>query len=761
MNRNWPLYLVVGILWCASATRSDAVDIWMTTGNKSQLLKQQTDVLFQPGAGSGGTAINVIPTTTYQAIDGFGAAMTDSSAWLLDNELTAAQRDKLMRQLFSRESGIGLNYLRVPMGASDFTASNFYTYNDNPPSGTDELQQHFSIAHDEAYILPLLQQARALNPELKLMASPWSAPAWMKTNNSLTGGSLATQWESSYARYLAKFVQAYEANGLPIDTLTLQNEPLHTTNYPTMFMSATQQINLIKNHVGPLFAAEEIATKLLAYDHNWDNTDYPIQVLNDPDARQYLAGTAFHAYAGDVGAQTTVHNAHPDKDIYFTEISGGEWATNFADNLVWYYQNIIIGNTRNWGKSGLFWNLALDQNHNPHLNGCSNCRGVVTINNMTGAVAFNEEFYSLGQVTKAVQPGAVRINSAPTGSLNNVAFLNPDGSRVLIVLNPNSSSATARVIEEGKHFSFAIPGKSVATFLWTDGGAEFDNGGFDDGGFHVGGGSLDAWTVFGNTTGNVSAASEAVLAGDKSLKLFGQFSGAPNSAGVSQGITVVPGDELTATLSALVRSADSIAGTANYAEMKIEYYSQHGGLFGSPSYLGADQLLLADAATANDAWHGRQLVGIAPASAVEARLVLQFVQPGNQTGAVHLDSVAFGITDHIVLSGDYDANGVVDQLDYLVWQRTFGSTTKLGADGSGNGEVDAADYVVWRNSLGAIIEFNVGLALSVPEPSGLPLAVGGFLGMIGLKTLANYHSAVSPAHSGPVSRSLSRLRANP
>ena len=257
--------------------------MWVTTGDKSQLLKQQTDPLFQPGPGSGGTLISVIPTTTYQTIAGFGAAMTDSSAWLLQNELTTAQRDKLMRQLFSPESGIGMNYLRVPMGASDFTASGFYTYNDNPPGGTDEFQQHFSIAHDEAYIIPRLQQARTLNPELKLMGSPWSAPAWMKTNNSLLGGSLKTQWEAAYARYLAKFVQAYEAEGLPIDTLTLQNEPLHTTNYPTMSMSAAQQINLIKNHVGPHFAAEGISTKLLAYDHNWDNTDYPIQVLNDPD----------------------------------------------------------------------------------------------------------------------------------------------------------------------------------------------------------------------------------------------------------------------------------------------------------------------------------------------------------------------------------------------------------------------------------------------------------------------------------------------
>lgn len=733
MNRSIHLLSLACAIGCGLATPSGAVNVWVTTGDKSQLLKQQADVLFQPGTGSGGTAIGVVPTTTFQTIEGFGAAMTDSSAWLLQNELTAAQRDKLMRQLFSPTGGIGLNYLRVPMGASDFTASGYYTYNDNPPGGTDELQQHFSVAHDQAYIIPRLQQARALNPSLKLMASPWTAPAWMKTNNSLTGGSLMPQREAAFARYLAKFVQAYEAHGLPIETLTMQNEPLHTTNYPTMFMSAAQQINLVKNHVGPLFAAEGITTKLLAYDHNWDNTDYPIQVLNDPDARQFLAGTAFHAYAGNVAAQTTVHNAHPDKDIYFTEISGGDWATNFGDNLVWNFQNILIGNMRNWGKTALLWNLALDQNHNPHLNGCSDCRGVVTINNATGAVTFNEEFYSLGQVTKAVQPGAVRINSTATSGVNNVALINPDGSRVLIVLNPNSSPATARIIEAGKHINYSIPAKSVATFLWDDAGADFNNGGFDDGGFHLGGGSLDAWTTFGNTSGNVSAASEAVLAGDKSLKLYGQFTGISNVSGVSQGITVSPGDKVSAALQALVRSADGLAGTDNSAQMKIEYYSQHGGAFGSQSFLGDDELLVADASTAPDVWHNRQLLGVAPPGAVEARLVLQYLQPNNQGGAVHIDSVMFAISNATALTGDYDSNGVVNDLDYIVWKSTFGSIAQLDADGNKDGVVDAADYVVWRKHLGATLASLGTSTAIVPEPIALPMAIGGVMGLMGLR----------------------------
>jgi glucosylceramidase len=727
--------ILILALWSAAAYEAAAVNVWVTAGDKSQLLTQQSDFLFQPGTGTGGTPISVIPTTTYQTISGFGAAMTDSSAWLLQNKLTATQRDKLMRQVFSPQSGIGINYLRVPLGASDFTATNFYTYDDNPPGGTDEFQQQFTVAHDQAYIIPRLQQANQLNPDLKLMASPWSAPAWMKTNNSLQGGSLAAQWEGSYALYLAKSVEAYQAAGLPFDTITLQNEPLNTSNYPTMSMSAAQQVDLIKNHVGPLFASEGITTKVIAYDHNWDNTAYPLQVLGDADASPYVAGSAFHAYAGDVSAQTTVHNAYPNKDIYFTEITGGNWATNFADNIVWNFQNIFIGATRNWAKTALLWNLALDPNGNPHLNGCSGCRGVVTVDNSTGAITFNEEFYSLGQMTKVVQPNAVRIGSTTTSSLNTVAFLNPDGSQALVALNSSASATTIRVVENGQHFNYPIPAKSVVSFLWSDKGADFNNGGFDDGGFQQGGGSLDTWTVFGNSINNVSAATEAVLDGDRSLKLFGQFSGVANTSGVSQGITVSPGDLVHASLSALVRSADSIAGTSNLAQLKIEYYNQLGGVYGSASFLGETQLTLADGTTATDNWLERQLTGIAPAGAAEARIVLQFLQPSGQSGAVHIDHVSFGIVGPGHLAGDYNFDDVVDVRDYDVWRTSFGSSSDLSADGNKNGVVDAADYTVWKDNFGVTAAGNgAESAVNAPEPSGLVLIIGTALGAILFRT---------------------------
>jgi glucosylceramidase len=711
-----------------------AVDVWITTGDKTQLLKQQSDVVFQSGAGSGGSLISVAPTTTYQTMAGFGAAMTDSSAWLLQNKMSAAQRDKLMRQLFSPTAGIGLNYVRVPIGASDFTATGFYTYNDAPSGGSDDQQAQFSVAHDDAYIVPRLQQARQLNPALRLMASPWSAPAWMKTNNSLIGGSLAAQWEASYARYLKNFVQAYQQRGLPIDAITLQNEPLHTANYPTMSMSATQQARIIADHLGPLFAADGVAAKIVAYDHNWDNTAYPLEVLGNPAARPFVAGTAFHAYAGDVAAQSTVHNAYPDKDIYFTEISGGDWATDFGDNLVWNAQNIMIGGARNWAKTAILWNLALDQNGDPHSGGCDGCRGVVTINNATGAVTFNEEFFVLGQATKAVQPDAVRIGSTTSSAVNTVAFLNPDGSRALYAVNPHAGATTLRLYENGQHLLYSIPGKSIATFLWDAGGADFDNGSFDQGGYQQGGGSLDAWTIFGNSANNVAVTADAVLDGENSLKLCGQSNGSLNTSGVSQGISVSAGDRVRATANSLLRGADSIAGTENQVQMKVEFYSQYGAARDSTSFLSESSQTIADGGSAIDVWQSGQLVETAPAGAVEARLILQFVQPTGETGAVYLDDISFDV----VLPGDYNGDGRVDGSDLDVWRSDFGHAMPSRADGNGDGNVDGADFLFWQQHLGAAADVAKSVA-AVPECGARTLAC-----LSGLALAATRRSAPQP-----------------
>lgn len=701
----------------AAAVSAGAVDVWVTSGDRSNLLSQQPDVVFEPGVGAGGVAISIDATQRFQQIEGYGAAMTNSSAWLLQNRLTEPQRDRLMNDLFSSEDGVGLNYLRLAIGASDFTADGFYTYNDLPAGRTDPPQRGFSIDADRATILPSLADARAVNPELRLMGSPWSAPAWMKTSGSLIGGSLKPEWHASYATYLRRFVEAYAAEGQPIDTLTLQNEPLFTPDdYPGMSMPAAQQIDLVKNHVGPEFANAGLDTKLLAYDHNWDNTDYPISVLNDPDARQYLAGTAFHGYAGDVSAQSTVRDAHPDKAIYFTEITGGGFAPNFEDNLVWNARNLLIGGARNWGSTVLLWNLALDENSGPDQGGCEDCRGVVTIDSTTGDVTHNEEFFALAHASRFVQPGATRIGSNSIDNvLETVVFENPDGSRAMIALNPTGAPLQLRAIAQGEHFAYDVPGRSLATFVWeADDRADFANGGFELGGFHTTGGSLDAWLPWGVAGENVAVTTASAAEGDHALRLS-EPQGANGFSGVSQGITVEAGDQLAVDAEVRLPQAGSIGGTGNEVLMKIEYYDAYGGQFQSNRFLGQTELVVADGMTPVGDWLPRRLEATTPEGAVEARLVLVYARSGSEVGEVLLDNIRFSIVEP--LAGDFNRDGVVDAADYTVWR-----------DGV-PGESTQADYEAWRTHYAATggQPATTSNPAEIPEPAAACVALALWL----------------------------------
>ncbi|MCI2416348.1 glucosylceramidase [Saccharopolyspora sp. K220] len=439
------------------------VGVWVTTGDQSKLLQQEPNVEFGPDDGSE-TTVDVDDTVTHQTMDGFGASFTDSSAWLVANELDQARRDELMAKLFAPDTGIGLNMVRQPMGASDFAVNGDYTYDDTCCDLGD-----FSIAHDQEYIIPVLQQAKSLNPELKIMGTPWSPPAWMKTGDSLHGGSLKPESHGVFADYFVKYVQAYAAEGLPIDAITLQNEPHHeTTGYPSMRMDSGEQADVLKNEVGPKFAENGINTKILAWDHNWSESNYPIEVLNDPAAKQYAAGSAFHCYEGDVGAQNEVQQAHPDKGLWFTECSGGEWSPDFAENLKWQTQNLVIGTTRNWAKGVTFWNMALDQNHGPTNGGCADCRGVVTVDTNSGDVAYNVEYYVLGHASKFVRPGAQRIDSSSfSNDIESVAFKNPDGSIAVVALNASAQEKTFKVRHNGQSFRYTLPAGAVATFTWS------------------------------------------------------------------------------------------------------------------------------------------------------------------------------------------------------------------------------------------------------------------------------------------------------
>lgn len=464
---------------------------WVTTPDGAMKMSDRGAVDFRPG-GSDALTISIDPTRRYQAMDGFGASITDSSAYVL-SRLDGKTRAAAMRRLFSRTDGDGLSFLRQPMGASDFVASGFYTYDDLPAGRTDYGMTRFSIAHDRAQILPLLRQALALNPQLKVIGSPWSAPAWMKTNQSLIGGRLIDEPRiyAAYARYFVEFVRAYEQARVPVYAVTVQNEPQNRnpSGYPGMDLPVAQEAKLIQA-LGPALRAAGLHTKILGYDHNWSEhpgdiastppgedpeTEYPTDLLNS-SAGRWIAGTAFHCYSGDPSRQTALHDAFPDKGIWFTECSGSHGPSDppaqvFSDTLKWHARNLVLGVTRNWGRTVVTWNLALDPAGGPHLGGCDTCSGVVTVG-PGQTVTENAEYYTLGHLARFVRPGAVRIASTSfgttgwNGQIMDAAFRNPDGSTALVVHNENDDPRNFAVAQGGASFAYTLPGGALATFTW-------------------------------------------------------------------------------------------------------------------------------------------------------------------------------------------------------------------------------------------------------------------------------------------------------
>lgn len=439
------------------------VQWWLTTPNQSALLQQQTALRFGHAANAN-DIVGVDSTITYQSMDGFGYTFTGGSAYLMA-QLPEAQQNNLLNELFGQSgNSIGVNYLRVSIGASDL--SNFvFSYNDlNDPNATDEALANFSLAEDTKYLIPLLKKIIAIQPGIKILGSPWSAPVWMKTNKNSKGGSLKPEFYDAYARYLVKYIQAMQKEGITIDAITVQNEPLHDGNNPSMYMAAADQAIFIKNNLGPAFTSAGIKTKIIIYDHNCDLPDYPISILKDAEARKYINGSAFHLYAGDIGALSVVHAAFPEKDVYFTE----QWVggpSNFGGDLQWHIKNLIIGAPRNWSKTVLEWNLAADANYQPRTpGGCSNCLGAITIQNQT--VTRNVAYYIIGHASKFVPAGSKRIISFQASGLPNVAFLTPSGKKVLIVLNETNASKTFNIQFNNSITVATLPAGAVATYEW-------------------------------------------------------------------------------------------------------------------------------------------------------------------------------------------------------------------------------------------------------------------------------------------------------
>lgn len=465
--------------------------VWITTPDGAQKLNDAGTVSFSSTA-PGFETVVVDPSRRFQTMTGFGGSLTDSSATVL-MQLPPQARDAVLHQLFDPRTGDGLDFLRQPIGASDFVAGHDYTYDDMPAGRTDYAQQHFSIAHDATAILPLLRQAERIDPDLTVMATPWSPPAWMKTGDSLVGGRLIDDPRiyRSYALYLVKFVQAYQRAGVPVRYLTVQNEPQNRapSGYPGTDMSAAQEEKVIEA-LGPMLRAAGLHTQILGYDHNWaehpndiattppdeasDINDYPQELLASPASR-YLAGTAYHCYYGDPSAMTALHKEFPTKDIFFTECSGSQAddaSQTYADTLKFDARTLEIGATRNWAKTVVNWNLALDPSGGPHVGGCATCTGIVTIA-ADGTVTPDAEYYALGHLSRFVRPGAARIASTSfgtaswNGQIMDVAFANPDGSTVLVAHNENDNPQSFSVSENGQSFDYTLPGGALATFVWS------------------------------------------------------------------------------------------------------------------------------------------------------------------------------------------------------------------------------------------------------------------------------------------------------
>ncbi|HZH26496.1 MAG TPA: tetratricopeptide repeat protein [Azospirillaceae bacterium] len=454
----------------ASTTQAGAPGVWtwVTTTDAGRLLSPGPAVSVRTPDGSGAAPVLTIDDADLgQRIEGFGAALTESSAWLIQG-LAPPRRDELMTRLFDPARGIGLSYLRQPMGSSEFALSH-YSYDDLPRGEADPALARVSIDRERRYVIPLLRQARALNPQLRLMATPWTAPGWMKTSGSLLGGRLRADAYPAYAQYFVRVLEAFSAEGLAIDAVTVQNEPTTLPgDMPGMLMDTDEQAAFIGDHLGPALRAGGFKVRVLAWDDNLDRTDPARTLLNDPKAGRHLAGAAFHAYRGRPEAIAPLAADHPDRMFLISEGSSGTWETAFGTNLRHDIGRLIIPALRNGAAGVLKWNIALDPRHGPRTGGCSRCTGLVTIDPVTGGLQFNHDFFALGHFSKFIAPGArlVRSKTAGAATLQTVAALNPDGSLAVVLYNPERAEAAVDIRWRGLSAGVPVPAEAVMTLVW-------------------------------------------------------------------------------------------------------------------------------------------------------------------------------------------------------------------------------------------------------------------------------------------------------
>lgn len=447
------------------AQQTPDAQLWLTTVDRSALFAPQEPLLHFSAPQDPPESVVVNDLQQYQPIEGFGFALTGGSAQLL-MRMSPERRAALLKSLCSTEGdGIGVSYLRVSIGSSDMN-DHVYSYDDMPEGESDPELAHFSLAPDQADVIPVLKEILAIDPKIRILGSPWSAPAWMKTNDAVKGGALKHEDYAAYAQYLVKYVQGMNAQGISITAITVENEPLNPKNTPSMVVFAPEEDEFIGKYLGPAFATAGIKTEIQVYDHNPDVTSYPLSILGDPMAGKFVAGTAFHLYGGDASALTAVHDAYPNMNLYLTEQSVTERPRDSTIDIAEPVSRVLIGATRNWARNVLLWNLAADSHAGPHTNdgGCTGCFGAITLDG--DHATFNVAYYALAHFSKFVRPGSVRIGSTELEQLQTAAFLTPDGKVVLVAANTGNFPKTFAIVYHGQSMITTLHSESVGTYVW-------------------------------------------------------------------------------------------------------------------------------------------------------------------------------------------------------------------------------------------------------------------------------------------------------
>ncbi|HEX2975222.1 MAG TPA: glycoside hydrolase family 30 beta sandwich domain-containing protein [Bacteroidales bacterium] len=485
------LLFLAGLVFSLSAQENPReIEAWITKSDRSMLFQKSSEKIPFSAQKRRGLPVVIDDSHIMQSVDGFGFALTGGSAELMMRMSPEARRN-LIRELFARdEANIGVSYLRISIGSSDLN-SFVFSYDDLKEGETDFDLKKFDLGQDKKDVIPVLKEILAVNPGVKILASPWSPPVWMKTSGKVKAGSLKPECYDVYSRYFVKYIQEMGKAGIKIDAITMQNEPLNANNTPSMRMSSAEQTEFLKKHLGPALQKAGLTTKVVLFDHNLDRPDYPLSILSDPDAAKYADGSGFHHYGGDFSAMTILHDTYPDKNLYFTEQMVVEKPGSTTIDIASQVKRLILGATRNWSKNVLLWNIAADPNNDPHTNdgGCSMCQGAVTLDG--DKVGRNIAYYVVAHASKFVTPGSVRISSTQPGDISismtndeersevmriaqvknntilpNVAFSTPEGKIVLIVANDSGNISSFRVQHNGLSATLRLDPGSVGTYVW-------------------------------------------------------------------------------------------------------------------------------------------------------------------------------------------------------------------------------------------------------------------------------------------------------